>query len=145
MSSWQSVWRSKNRLRHAGPEICVISTKAAISQMVLISRLAAELAFLKGRISVQARQRLLRDLLLLPERVKEVVARQANLRRLAERYGHRHNCESALKLKEVTYLHCGGDAGRFLETWHAFTDRGERSISCFLFLPQKKKAFFSLP
>src|SRR5215510_204753 len=83
--------------------------------MVLISRLAAELAFLKGRISVQARQRLLRDLLLLPERVKEVVARQANLRRLAERYGHRHNCESALKLKEVTYLHAEGMPAGFLK------------------------------
>src|SRR5262249_13663263 len=97
--------------------------------MVLISRLAAELPFLKGRISVQARQRLLRDLLLLPERVKEVViGRQANLRRLAERYGHRHNWfflgrgaytpiafESALKLKEVTYLHAEGMPAGFLK------------------------------
>jgi len=35
--------------QNSGPEICVISTKAAMAQMVLLARLAIEIAYMKKR------------------------------------------------------------------------------------------------
>lgn len=113
----------------SGPEVCVISTKAAMAQMVLLMRLAAETArmMLNGR--AQGCHALLEELSLLPGLVRSVLRNQREpIRRLAARYHHKPNWfflgrglytpiafEAALKMKEVTYLHAEGMPAGFLK------------------------------
>ncbi|MGH7844140.1 MAG: glutamine--fructose-6-phosphate transaminase (isomerizing) [Candidatus Binatia bacterium] len=144
-------------LQNSGPEICVISTKAAMGQMVLLSRLAAEVAFRKRNISVEARQGFLRAMVLLPERVAEIIATQrGNLRRLAlQNCGKRSwfflgrglytpiAFESALKMKEVTYLHAEGMQAGFLK--HGTLSLIDEDTPCvFLIPPQEEKEAYEL-
>ncbi len=105
---------------HAGPEIGVASTKAFTSQVAVLSLLTLLLArqrdmsLEKGRQTITAMER-------IPELVEGLLARDDEIKRIAEMYGEKENflylgrginfpvaLEGALKLKEISYIHAEG-------------------------------------
>ncbi|MBI2358770.1 MAG: glutamine--fructose-6-phosphate transaminase (isomerizing) [Deltaproteobacteria bacterium] len=135
--------------QNSGPEICVISTKAAMAQMVLLIRLAAEIARLKG-VDRGTASRLAAELEVLPELVQALLASQrVRIRELATRYHGMRSWfflgrgiytpvayESALKMKEVTYLHAEGMAGGFLK--HGTLSLIDPQTPCVFLVPNRE-------
>jgi glucosamine--fructose-6-phosphate aminotransferase (isomerizing) len=116
-------------LQGAGPEICVLSTKSTISQITIFLRLALELARQSGKISTKHYALHLDDLASLSRTLQRMYTDLVpTVRRLGRTYGHIQNwffigrglyspvaLESALKFKEVSYLHAEGMSGGFLK------------------------------
>jgi glucosamine--fructose-6-phosphate aminotransferase (isomerizing) len=82
------------------------------------------LAQVNGRISLERRRELVESLRALPEQVRGILARDAEIVKLAERYSGYRNfmyagrglgfpvaLEGALKLKEISYIHAEGTSG----------------------------------
>jgi glucosamine--fructose-6-phosphate aminotransferase (isomerizing) len=102
---------------HAGPEICVVSTKTFTSTAVAFALLATHIGRIRD-LSPARGSRLIAALSALPEAIESIIAREAEVAALAERLagcehayfvgraaGHAVALEGALKLKEVSYLH----------------------------------------
>jgi glucosamine--fructose-6-phosphate aminotransferase (isomerizing) len=143
-------------LQNSGPEICVISTKAAMAQMVLLLRLAAELSGLKQHCSA-TRTSIYKELNDLPELLTTVLqTQQEHIRQLARRYYHYENWfflgrgiytaiafEAALKMKEVTYLHAEGMPAGFLKHGTlSLIDHNKPSV--FLMPPKEQRELYDL-
>jgi glucosamine--fructose-6-phosphate aminotransferase (isomerizing) len=107
---------------HAGPEIGVASTKAFITQLVMLMLFTVYLGRQRGMTFVNGVE-IIRELGRLPERIREVLARRESYKRIAEQLaeaknalfiGRRWSCpvayEGALKLKEISYVHAEGYA-----------------------------------
>jgi glutamine---fructose-6-phosphate transaminase (isomerizing) len=105
---------------HAGPEIGVASTKAFTSQCLVLSMLALYFGRLR-HVSYDAGRRIIDAMHQLPEKVKQTLAVNDEVRRIAARYVHEQNflylgrqfnfpvaLEGALKLKEISYIHAEG-------------------------------------
>jgi glucosamine--fructose-6-phosphate aminotransferase (isomerizing) len=136
--------------QNSGPEICVISTKAAMAQMVLLIRLAIELGYLRQVSDTAEIRKILKGLADLPKLVETILrSGQAHIRELALRYHQRGNwfflgrgiytpiaLESALKMKEVTYLHAEGMAAGFLK--HGTLSLIEEGTPCVFFIPPRE-------
>ena len=136
--------------QNSGPEICVISTKAAMAQMVLLIRLATEIAYLKqGCFTGDIR--ILKELAYLPKLVEVTLrTQQRHIRDLALRYHNKRNWfflgrgtyapiafESALKMKEVTYLHAEGMTAGFLK--HGTLSLIDKDMPSVFFVPPKEE------
>jgi len=106
---------------HAGPEIGVASTKAFTSQLTALFLLSLHLGRMKGLINLEDAQRLMGDLVRLPQLVKDVLGIEEEIAQIASRYfkatdflylGRGLNypvaLEGALKLKEISYIHAEG-------------------------------------
>ena len=105
---------------NAGPEIGVASTKAYTSQMLALVMFGLMMA--EDRISKNERRKQVIDSLrILPERIKETLKYDDQIKELAKAYvketsllvmgrGYNFaNClEGALKIKELTYMHSEG-------------------------------------
>ncbi|XP_052264444.1 glutamine--fructose-6-phosphate aminotransferase [isomerizing] 1-like isoform X4 [Dreissena polymorpha] len=105
---------------NAGPEIGVASTKAYTSQF--ISLVMFGLMMCDDRISMQERRKeIIQGLKKLPEQIKEVLAIDDEVKKLAEEmykeksllvmgrgYNYATCLEGALKIKELTYMHSEG-------------------------------------
>ncbi len=116
-------------LQGSGPEVCVVSTKAALVQMILLTRLALELGARRGVLSAAARRHREAALAALPEEIETIVNEKSGLiHASAYRHAHVQNwlflgrgiyypiaLEAALKMKEVTYVHAEGMPGGFLK------------------------------
>jgi glutamine---fructose-6-phosphate transaminase (isomerizing) len=116
-------------LQGSGPEVCVVSTKAALVQMILLMRLAIELGTRRGTLSAARRRECEAALAALPGEIETLVNEKSGLiRAAAYRHAQVHNwlflgrgvyypiaLESALKMKEVTYVHAEGMPGGFLK------------------------------
>lgn len=116
-------------LQRAGPEKCVISTKAALSQTVILLLAALELGRLGGRLDARGAAALREEAASLPELVLETLnERSGFLHAAAGAHQHMKNwfylgrgvyypaaLECALKMKEVTYLHAEGMSAGFLK------------------------------
>ena len=102
---------------HAGPEVSVVSTKTFTSTVAAFALLALHLGRIRD-LSAPRGARLLAALAALPDQIAAVVAREAEIARLASRFGSCEHAyfigrgagyaiaqEGALKLKEVSYLH----------------------------------------
>jgi glucosamine--fructose-6-phosphate aminotransferase (isomerizing) len=109
---------------HSGPEICVASTKTLAAHMVSLSLLALRLATVNGRVSLERRHELVAALRALPEQIHQLVGREKEIAKIAERYSKFRNfmyfgrglsypvaLEGALKLKEISYVHAEGTTG----------------------------------
>ncbi len=107
---------------HAGPEICVASTKAVISQMVVLSLIAILLGRANG-LSQTDGVALVKELERLPDLARQILAMREQIHELAKRYkdtenafylGRKFQCpiasEGAIKLKELSYIHAEGYA-----------------------------------
>lgn len=109
---------------HAGPEIAVPSTKAYTSQLAALYLLAAYLGQLRGDFGAREAKGYLKELLLLPHQLEEVV-QDKQTQEVAEECGRRYHTatnflflgrgvnyptalEGALKLKELSYIHAEG-------------------------------------
>ena len=106
---------------HAGPEIGVASTKAFVTQMVILYLLSLKMASDKGRMERGEVARRLKVLLSLPGKMEEVLSGEREIEALARKYfqvrdflylGRWLNypiaLEGALKLKEISYIHAEG-------------------------------------
>ncbi|KAI8394094.1 L-glutamine D-fructose 6-phosphate amidotransferase [Radiomyces spectabilis] len=106
---------------NAGPEIGVASTKAYTSQYIALVMMAIQLS--EDRLSTtKRREEIIDGLYRLPGHVKEVLAQDANLQKLAEEtlskekslllmgrgYQNATCLEGALKIKEISYMHSEG-------------------------------------
>jgi len=105
---------------HAGPEIGVASTKAFISQVVVLSLIA----LLLGRSNEFSQAdgiAFAKDLQCLPSLSRAALTRRAHIETLAKKYASFENAfylgrkfsapiafEGALKLKEISYIHAEG-------------------------------------
>ena len=105
---------------HIGPEIAVASTKAFTSQLIILTLLTVllgrqrEMSFVMG-------ERIIKELELLPNKVKEILKKSDEIKKIAKKYyqysnfaflGRKYNyptaIEGALKLKEISYIHAEG-------------------------------------
>jgi len=106
---------------HAGPEIGVASTKAFTAQVTILTLMALRIAQVKGTIERSRFQRLLYELESIPEKVKETLGVDAQVKELAKMFTYTRNflylgrgynfpvaLEGALKLKEISYIHAEG-------------------------------------
>lgn len=103
---------------HAGPEIGVASTKAFTSQVLALLIFAL---FLRQKKGMQPDEKLLREIMELPEKIKICLGDSDNIRKIAESLNGIKNflylgrglnfpvaLEGALKLKEISYVHAEG-------------------------------------
>lgn len=116
-------------LQGAGPEICVLSTKSTLSQLAILLRLALELARQSGHLDAARYAEHYRALTVLPATLRRMYTELTpHIQRLGHACGQIPNwlfigrgiysavgLESALKFKEVSYLHAEGMSGGFLK------------------------------
>ncbi len=105
---------------HAGPEIGVASTKAFTSQVTILILLTIMLGR-RQLLSSERGMRLIEELQRIPEKIKEILAQEEQIKEIAEAYKDHRNflylgrgynfpiaLEGALKLKEISYIHAEG-------------------------------------
>jgi glucosamine--fructose-6-phosphate aminotransferase (isomerizing) len=137
-------------LQGSGPEVCVVSTKAALVQMVLLTLLAAEVGVRRGVLSEERRAELERAFASLPAEIEAFLNEQSGVvRAVAYRHATQHNwlflgrgpyypiaLEAALKVKEVAYLHAEGMPGGFLK--HGTLALVDDKLRTLVFLPPRE-------
>jgi glucosamine--fructose-6-phosphate aminotransferase (isomerizing) len=102
----------------AGPEIAVASTKAFTTQLVCLYLIALQFAFLRGTVSRKELTDALTAIEGIPEAAERILADKEEIQRFASRqfnktkaffmgrlFDYAISLESALKLKEVSYVH----------------------------------------
>jgi glucosamine--fructose-6-phosphate aminotransferase (isomerizing) len=107
----------------AGPEIGVASTKAFTTQLVCLYLLAMYVAQVRGRLDRDKGREMIRQLMLLPGLLEEVLEEEPNIKRVCRKFFHASDflylarginyplaLEGALKLKEISYIHAEGYA-----------------------------------
>lgn len=108
----------------SGPEIGVASTKAFTAQMTSLFLLAVALGLARERISAEEAMALERELLSIPDKIEQILARNDEIEGVARELFKARNLiylgrglnfpialEGALKLKEITYIHAEGYPG----------------------------------
>ncbi|MBO7552674.1 MAG: glutamine--fructose-6-phosphate transaminase (isomerizing) [Bacteroidaceae bacterium] len=106
---------------HVGPEIGVASTKAFTGQVTVLSMLALCLAKERHTISANKYQKILNELMRIPEKMEQALETNEQIEHLAPIFTYAKNClylgrgynypvalEGALKLKEISYIHAEG-------------------------------------
>ncbi|MBF4136465.1 MULTISPECIES: glutamine--fructose-6-phosphate transaminase (isomerizing) [Streptomyces] len=102
---------------HAGPEVCVVSTKCFTNTVVAFGLLALHLGRTRD-LSVADGKRIIAGLRRLPEQIADILSREDEIEKLAEEFtgarsmlfigrvrGYPVAREASLKLKEVSYIH----------------------------------------
>lgn len=155
MGSTISRMVDKVILQGSGPEICVISTKAALSQMVVMSVLALKLGLKNKSISKAKFVKLMDSLHELPDIIEKILnERSGFIHRIAHDYASIKNwlylgrgiyypvaLESALKMKEVAYVHAEGMPGGFLK--HGTLALIDQDVYSIVFIPpSEEKALY---
>ena len=137
-------------LQGSGPEICVISTKAALSQMVVLTLIAMKLGLKQKVISKKIYQENYKSLRELPAIIQGILnERSGFIHRIAHKYCKNKNwlylgrgiyypiaLEAALKMKEVAYVHAEGMPGGFLK--HGTLAMIDDEIFSIVFVPPKE-------
>ncbi|MFI8976876.1 glutamine--fructose-6-phosphate transaminase (isomerizing) [Nocardia asteroides] len=127
--STQERMASHRIQQRSGPEICVLSTKSIVSQVVLLARLALETGVRKGTLDDNRYQEHMESLERLPSTLARLIDERATLvQSIAAKYSRVNDwfflgrgilypaaCESALKFKEVNYHHAEGSAAGMLK------------------------------
>lgn len=105
---------------YAGPEIAVATTKGYCTQVSVLWLIAAAVAHATGRISDEKARETLNDLIRdVPSAMEQMLSREDRYRKIARALiDHEHvfyigrgmdyalSMEAALKLKEISYIHC---------------------------------------
>ncbi|MFJ9413944.1 glutamine--fructose-6-phosphate transaminase (isomerizing) [Streptomyces sp. NPDC101227] len=102
---------------HAGPEVCVVSTKCFTNMVVSFALLALHLGRIRD-LSVADGKRIIEGLRKLPGQIDEILKTEDDVKKLAAQYadaksmmfigrvrGYPVAREASLKLKEVSYIH----------------------------------------
>jgi len=108
---------------HSGPEIAVASTKTFTAQIAALALITLFLGR-QRQLSLVMGQRIAKELLRIPEMVRQILSRKSEIEAMAKKYhqfpnfcliGRKYNypiaLEGALKLKEVAYVHGEGIEG----------------------------------
>lgn len=103
---------------HAGPEIAVASTKAYTTQILCLYLLAIKAGKLRGTLSESDAKSLLLELESIPEKIQNILDNKSIIQKFASEQFNKEkifhigrqfdsvtSLESALKLKEVSYMH----------------------------------------
>jgi len=106
---------------HVGPEISVASTKAFTGQVAVLTMFAMALAHEKGSITDREYHDVVRELLNIPEKIREVLKLNDSIKLLSRKFTYVHNflylgrnfsfpvaLEGALKIKEISYIQAEG-------------------------------------
>ncbi|MDP4187004.1 MAG: glutamine--fructose-6-phosphate transaminase (isomerizing) [Bacteroidota bacterium] len=106
---------------HAGPEIGVASTKAFTAQVTVLAMMALILGRKRNVLSQGDYVQLIRELSLIPEKAKKILASDEYVKAIAKLFKDATNAlylgrgylypvalEGALKLKEISYIHAEG-------------------------------------
>jgi glutamine---fructose-6-phosphate transaminase (isomerizing) len=106
---------------HAGPEIGVASTKAFTGQVTVLSLMALQIGYQRGKIPTSTYRRLLAELEAIPSKVEDVLKINEAVKYIAAEIKDAPNAlylgrgynfpvalEGALKLKEISYIHAEG-------------------------------------
>ena len=134
-------------MQGSGPEICVVSTKAALAQTFIMLRVALELGRMRDFLTKDVYQKHQEDLELFPELVQQILNEQSGfVRNIARDTSHVEHwlflgcdiyypvaMESALKMKEVTYQHAEGMPAGFLK--HGTLSMVEKALHSLFFVP----------
>jgi len=134
-------------MQGSGPEICVVSTKAALAQTFIMVRVALELGLTKRKIKHQDYKKFQNEMHEFSEIIEIVLNEQSGfVRNIARDTSHvKHwlflGCgvyypvamESALKMKEVTYQHAEGMPAGFLK--HGTLSMVEPALHTLFFVP----------
>jgi glutamine---fructose-6-phosphate transaminase (isomerizing) len=134
-------------LQHSGPEICVLSTKAAFAQILVSIRVAINYGIKTGVLSDSDGEIHNTSLRNFPDLIRQMLNEcKGFVHTLASRYTHIRNwffigrgisyavaMESALKMKEVTYHHAEGLPGGFMK--HGTISLIEDGVGSIFFLP----------
>lgn len=101
----------------AGPEISVASTKAYTTQLISLYMLALYMAELKNTICEDDYKNYIKDIKLLPDKIREILKKKESIEKLAINYYDRDLVfyigrgldsavayEGSLKLKEISYI-----------------------------------------
>jgi glucosamine--fructose-6-phosphate aminotransferase (isomerizing) len=157
MGSSLSLMTDQVILQGSGPEICVVSTKAALAQMVILLRVALSLGLKTGHINADVAKSYAEALAGFAPTVQQALNELSGfVRNLADRTVKYHNWlvmgrgiyyavaqEAALKMKEVTYLHVEGLPAGFLK--HGTLSLVDESLaSLFLVPPPQLKELHEL-
>ncbi len=107
----------------AGPEIAVASTKAFVTQVLVLQMLALQLSRIRGTMAPSRLKTYGQALRSLPRLAAETLKTAAQVKKLAQRYSGARDfifigrgvgfpiaMEGALKLKELSYVHAEGYA-----------------------------------
>ena len=138
-------------MQGSGPEICVVSTKAALAQTFIILRIALELGLLRGNLNKTLYEKYIFEMESFPEIIEQILNEQSGfVRNIARSTSHVGNwlflgcgiyypvaMESALKMKEITYQHVEGMPAGFLK--HGTLSMVEPSLHTLFFVPPKKQ------
>ena len=102
----------------AGPEIAVATTKAYSTQLAVVNLLALYFAGKLGTIGEEEYRTVLREMLLLPARMEQVLEHRETIQYYASQYFNHNSVfyigrnvdyalglEGSLKLKEISYIH----------------------------------------
>ena len=104
---------------HAGPEIAVASTKAYMVQLAVMYLLAFEMAFARGRITVEKCRSLTAQLVEMPDLIEQTIQKTLDvcqyistklitadsLLYIGRGLDYALSMEGSLKLKEISYIH----------------------------------------
>ena len=107
----------------AGPEVAVASTKAFVTQVLVLQMVALQLARIRGTMAQSRLKTYGQALRRLPRLAAETLKTAAQVKKLAQRYASARDfifigrgvgfpiaMEGALKLKELSYVHAEGYA-----------------------------------
>ncbi|MBR0573159.1 MULTISPECIES: glutamine--fructose-6-phosphate transaminase (isomerizing) [Pasteurellaceae] len=102
----------------AGVEIGVASTKAFTTQLTCLLLLTAAIGRLKGNLSEQEEKQIVQSLQRLPAQIESALVFDKEIEKLSQDFAEKHHTlflgrgefypiamESALKLKEISYIH----------------------------------------
>jgi len=138
-------------IQGSGPEICVISTKAALAQMLILTRLAMATGEMNGHLEKEEAKAIRDALGKLPQTVSRLINEQSGaVRSIANSHlKMRHwlflgkglyypvALESALKMKEVSYIHSEGMPAGFLK--HGTLALIDEKVNTLVFTPHRSE------
>lgn len=106
---------------NAGIEVSVAATKSYIAQLTSFYLLALYMAEIKGTVPAGELTSLKSEMLLLPQKIEQILAHKENIQACARRYANTRDfiyiarginyptaLEGALKLKEISYINATG-------------------------------------
>ena len=122
-----SIAREADKVMYtwAGPEIAVATTKAYSAQLIALYLLAMKFAEVRGTVTKEEINGMIRDLKRLPEQIELLLNNKKRIQKFANRYvaareiffigrgiDYAIAMEGSLKLKEISYIHSEAyDAG----------------------------------
>lgn len=136
-------------MQGSGPEICVISTKAALSQMIILLMVALEVGVRNKQFTSKSKNEIERHISHLPVFIQKVLNEKSGfIHTIANRYSRINNwlylgrgkyypiaLEASLKMKEVAYVHAEGMPAGFLK--HGTIALIDEKLYSIIFMPPK--------